>query len=165
MDGVCVATTRVQDIHLHSPTGIKNHEPSHAVWTWQRLQIVNSGEVRASGSHSIHPQINMSLSLKSVIIIACASVDIPSLVPSLAVPDDETQEKTRLTAFEFLQNDADESNLQKVGEWYLDGRPETLELHRIHDSEYVDLSSLPGLINLYCRRSEVLSRLLRRSPP
>jgi hypothetical protein len=47
IDGTTVAMTRVQDIHLQPPVGIKDREPSHDVWIWKRLLSVDLGEVRS----------------------------------------------------------------------------------------------------------------------
>jgi hypothetical protein len=68
-------------------------------------------------------------------LFACAIVDTASMVTTLDPLENETQEKTHLTVFEFSRNDVGESRLDKVGGWYLDGNPEGFELQSINESQ------------------------------
>jgi hypothetical protein len=44
-DGSAVASVRAEERLLHSPEGLKDWEPSHDVWIWRRLHVVDNGEV------------------------------------------------------------------------------------------------------------------------
>jgi hypothetical protein len=134
IDGTSVAMTRVQDVHIQPPAGIKDREPSHDVWIWKRLLSIDLGEVWAI-LLSLSLPINLYVMVKSVMLFACAIVDTASMVATLDPLDNETQEKTHLTVFEFARNDVGESRLEKVGGWYLDGNPEGFELCGINESQ------------------------------
>lgn len=98
--------------------------------------------------------------------MACATVGAtspsrPSLDPS---DDDDTMEKTRLVVVEFLGSggDDDRARLEKVGEWYIDGPAEGVELHLESDSElvtirlqYLGLHSSRLQLNLVIRYPEL----------
>jgi hypothetical protein len=68
--------------------------------------------------------------------MACAHVGATSPSRATLDPlDDDTQEKTRLVVVEFVRSEDDESKLEKVGEWYIDGPAEGVEMHVELDSE------------------------------
>jgi hypothetical protein len=68
--------------------------------------------------------------------MACATVGATSPSRATLDPlDDDTQEKTRLVVVEFVRNEEDQSKLEKVGEWYVDGPAEGVEMHVESDSE------------------------------
>ncbi|KAH9950696.1 WD40 repeat-like protein [Amylocystis lapponica] len=116
-DGSCIASISIDDYIA----GSKDTTTAPAIWLWRTLSLTSCGETS--------------------ILLACATPDeIYSTSQPLDVSDGDPEDQTRVVAFTLSVASAQTPNdtlLEKVGDWYVDGPVQAVGLHEQTDGSLV----------------------------